>query len=84
MPEQFPDLETTLDYLRLRLAFEQSARLEWNLNLRYQVFDAKDWALEGVAPDTIPLVLSLGALPYDDESVIVGLGVRYRMGAGDE
>jgi MtrB/PioB family decaheme-associated outer membrane protein len=84
LPEQFPDLETTLDYLRFRLAFEQSARLEWNLNLRYQVFEAKDWALERVAPDTIPLVLSLGALPYDDESVIVGLGVRYRMGAGDE
>jgi MtrB/PioB family decaheme-associated outer membrane protein len=84
LPEQFPDLETTLDYLRLRLAFEQSARLEWNLNLRYQVFEAEDWTLEGVAPDTIPLVLSLGALPYDDESVIVGIGVRYRLGAGEE
>jgi MtrB/PioB family decaheme-associated outer membrane protein len=84
LPEQFPDLETTLDYLRLRLAFEQSAKLEWNLNVRYQSFKAEDWALEGVAPDTIPLVLSLGALPYDDESVIVGIGVRYRLGAGEE
>jgi MtrB/PioB family decaheme-associated outer membrane protein len=84
LPEQFPDLETNLDYLRLRLAFEQSAKLEWNLNLRYQVFEAEDWALEGVAPDSIPTVLSLGALPYDDESVIVGIGVRYRMGAAAE
>jgi MtrB/PioB family decaheme-associated outer membrane protein len=81
---QFPDLETTLDYLRLRLGFEQSARLAWNLDLRYQSFKAEDWALEGVAPDAIPLVLSLGALPYDDETVIVGIGVRYRMGAGEE
>jgi hypothetical protein len=84
LPQQFPDLETTLDYLRLRLGFEQSEKLEWNLNVRYQSFKAEDWALQGVAPGTIPLVLSLGALPYDDESVIVGIGVRYRMGAGSE
>jgi MtrB/PioB family decaheme-associated outer membrane protein len=84
LPAQFPDLETTLDYFRLRLGFEQSARLEWDLNVRYQRFQAEDWALQGVAPDTISTVLSLGALPYDDEQVIVGLGVRYRMGASEE
>ena len=84
LPAQFPDLETTLDWLRLRLGFEQSARLAWNLDLRYQSFKAEDWALQGVAPDTISQVLSLGALPYDDESIIVGIGVRYRMGASEE
>ena len=79
LPAQFPDLETTLDYLRLRLAYQQSERVEWNLNLRYQSFTAEDWALQGVAPDTVPLLLSLGAMPYDDESIIVGIGIRYRL-----
>ncbi len=82
--EQFPDLETTLDYLRLRLGFRQSERMEWNLYALYQTFESEDWALQGVAPDTIPVVLSLGAAPYDEEQVIVGLGFRYRMGGKSE
>ena len=83
-PAQFPDLETTLDYLRFTLGFRQSERIEWNLNVLYQTFKAEDWALAGVAPDTIPVVLSLGAQPYDDEQVIVGIGFRYRMGGNKE
>lgn len=79
-PARFPDLETTLDYVRLRLGFRQSDSMVWNLSLLYQTFQSKDWALQGVAPDTIPVVLSLGAQPYDDEQVIVGLGFRYLMG----
>ena len=81
---QFPDLETTLDYLRVRLGFRQSERIEWNLYALYQTFETEDWALQGVTPDALPLLLSLGATPYDDEQVIVGLGFRYRMGAKSE
>lgn len=77
---QFPDLETTLDYLRVRLGFRQSERIEWNLYALYQTFETEDWALQGVTPDALPLLLSLGATPYDDEQVIVGLGFRYKMG----
>ena len=83
-PARFPDLETTLDYLRLRLGFRQSDSMEWNLSVLYQTFESKDWALAGVAPDAIPVVLSLGAQPYDDEQVIVGIGFHYRMGAKKE
>ncbi len=79
-PAQFPDLETTLDYLRLRLGFRQSDRIEWNFNVLYQTFESEDWALQGVTPDALPLLLSLGATPYDDEQVIVGIGFRYSMG----
>jgi MtrB/PioB family decaheme-associated outer membrane protein len=83
-PAQFPDLETTLDYLRARLGFRQSERIEWNLYALYQTFKTEDWALQGVTPDALPLLLSLGATPYDDEQVIVGIGFRYRMGAKSE
>jgi MtrB/PioB family decaheme-associated outer membrane protein len=83
-PAQFPDLETNLDYLRVRLGFRQSERIEWNLYALYQTFETEDWALQGVTPDALPLLLSLGATPYDDEQVIVGIGFRYRMGAKSE
>jgi MtrB/PioB family decaheme-associated outer membrane protein len=83
-PNQFPDLESTLEYLRLRLSYQQSERLDISMNIRYQSFLAEDWALEGVAPATIPSVLSLGAQPYDDTVLIVGLGFRYSIGASDK
>jgi opacity protein-like surface antigen len=79
-PSQFPDLESTLDYLHMRLAYLRSERLELTMNVRYQSFTAEDWALEGVGPATIPVVLTLGAQPYDDQVLIFGLGFRYLIG----
>jgi MtrB/PioB family decaheme-associated outer membrane protein len=83
-PSEFPELESVLDYLRFRLAYRRSERLELNLNLLYQRFEAEDWALEGVGPGTIPTVLALGATPYDDDVLMVGIGFRYRVGADTE
>lgn len=80
---EFPDLESTLDFLRLKLSYRQSDRLELNLNLRYQSISVEDWALEGVGPTTLPVVLTLGAQPYDDDQFIVGLGFRYLIGGPD-
>ena len=80
-PSRFPDIESTLDYLRLKLSYQSSERLSWTMNARYQRFSAEDWALEGVGPATIPVVLTMGANPYDDEILIFGLGFRYLVGA---
>ena len=76
----FPDLETTLDHLRVSLAHQRSARLQLNASVQYQRFEADDWALEGVAPATIPTVLSLGAQPYDDDVLMFILSFRYSTG----
>ncbi|HSD69107.1 MAG TPA: MtrB/PioB family decaheme-associated outer membrane protein [Woeseiaceae bacterium] len=78
---QFPDLESTFDYLRLRLDYDRSEKMQWNVDIRYQRFLAEDWALEGVGPATIPVILTMGAQPYDEKSLIFGIGFRYRMGA---
>ena len=77
--ERFPDLESELDYLRLRLGYRHSERLGVNLDLRYQRFSTDDWGRVDAA--TVPQLLSLGASPYDDKSLIAGLGFRYRLGA---
>ena len=81
---QFPDLESTLDYLRFKLSYQRPDRLELTMNIRYQSFSTEDWALEGVEPATIPVILTLGANPYDDEVVIFGLGFRYLIGGSSE
>jgi MtrB/PioB family decaheme-associated outer membrane protein len=79
-PEQFPDLESVLDSLRVRFLYHWSEKLEAGLQLRYENLPTEDWALEGVAPDTLPTILTLGARPYDDEAWIVGISFRYLMG----
>lgn len=80
---QFPDLESTLDSLRVRLSCRVSERLELTLRLRYEKFAAEDWSIEAVGPATIPVVLTLGADPYDYDVFIVGLGFRYLIGSAD-
>lgn len=81
---RFPDLESTLDALRLKILYRWSDKLDAILQLRYESFSAEDWALEGVAPDTLPTVLTLGAQPYDYEVWLVGIGFRYRIGEGQD
>jgi len=79
-PRQFPDLESTLDSLRARIRYRWSEKLEASLQLRYENFSTDDWALQGVAPDTLPTILTLGAQPYDDEVWMIGIGFGYRLG----
>ena len=79
---RLPDLESTLDSLRVRLRYRATERLEGHLDFRYERFEADDWALEGVEPATIPNVLSLGADPYDYDVVLIGVGVRYYFSGG--
>lgn len=78
--DEFPDLRTESDYVRAQLAYRRSDRLDLTFNLRYQRFRSDDWTLEGVAPATIPVVLSLGANPYSPEVFIVVAGFSYRIG----
>ncbi len=79
-PSRFPDLESTLDSLRVKILYRWSEKLEASLQLRYENFPTEDWALQGVAPDTLPTILTLGAQPYDDEVWIAGIGFRYLIG----
>ncbi len=77
--DQFPDLETDLDRVRLELLYRSSEKLEWTFSANYQSFEASDWALQGVDPDTVPQLFALGANPYDEDNVLIGIGVRYRL-----
>jgi MtrB/PioB family decaheme-associated outer membrane protein len=79
-----PDLDSTLDSLRLSAIYRRSHRQHWFANVRFEHFDADDWALEGVGPGTIPTVLTLGPDPYSYDVVVIGLGFSYRFGLAQE
>ena len=74
-PSQLPDLESTLDSLRIAGSYRFTERLSGTLNLRFERFELVDWAM--VAPDTLPTILTLGAQPYDYDVWAFGIGVRY-------
>ncbi len=76
----FPDLESTMDSVRLELAWRASERMEWSAELRYESFSTEDWAIAGVDPQTLSSVLTLGADPYDYDVFLFGIGFRYRIG----
>lgn len=81
--DQFPDLESTLDSIRLKLRYRKSDKLDIDLGFRYEGFETRDWALASVAPDTIPAVLTLGATPYDYSVWVFSLSFRYLIGERD-
>ena len=68
-----------MDSLRLAMNYRMSERMDWTFGVRYEQFETADWALDGVQPDTIPVVLTMGADAYDYDVWIIGIGVRYRM-----
>ena len=76
-PDQFPNLETDLNRLDLELVYRRSETMDFTFNASYQQFETSDWQLAGVTPNAVPLLLALGADPYDEDTFIVGIGVRF-------
>ncbi len=78
---RFPALESSLDSLRISIDYMHSERLDVSFGVRYESFETRDWSVDGVLPDTIPAVLTLGAESYDYDVWVVGVGFHYRLGS---
>jgi MtrB/PioB family decaheme-associated outer membrane protein len=76
-----PDLESTMDSLRLGMNYNVSERFGINVQARWERFEMQDWGLQDVTPDTIPTVLTMGASPYDYDVWVFGIGFSYKVGA---
>ncbi len=76
-----PELTSELDSLRITLSYAWSDRLTTDFILRWETFETADWALDGVLPDTLPVILTMGATSYDYDVSAVGISFRYRTGA---
>ncbi len=73
-----PDLQSTLDSVRIEGGYRFTERLYGTLDLRMERFELSNWALVG--PDTLPTILTLGAQPYDYDLWAIGVGIRYGFG----
>jgi MtrB/PioB family decaheme-associated outer membrane protein len=79
-PQAFPPLRTRSHGPSLAVEYHATPALDIIGTARYEHYDAHDWSLEGVEPDTLPAILASGANPYDYDAKLIGLSFRYRLG----
>lgn len=78
-PQTFPQASSTLDTAKAALDYRWSAALTLRAQYRRDQFGSSDWALEGVDPTTIPLLLALGEQPYRYTLDSVAVSFIYRL-----
>jgi hypothetical protein len=54
--------------------------LTYKFSYWYEDFGSEDWTLQGVEPDTVGSLLSLGNDPNNYDAHVFYLGVRYEYG----
>jgi MtrB/PioB family decaheme-associated outer membrane protein len=74
----FPDLETELYSLKIDANYQLRNGVALYGAYWHESYDSKDWALDGVEPDTIPNVLTLGNESPSYDVDVVMLSLRYR------
>lgn len=74
----FPDLKTDLDTVKLYADYLLKENMTLHAAYWYEHYNSKDWALDGVNPDTIPNVISFGEESPDYNVHAVMLSLRYR------
>ena len=76
----FPTVSSKLNSFKADLTYGVNDRLDVLFTWWYEKFDSKDWALQGIAPATLPNILALGADPYNYSVNYVTLSARYSFG----
>jgi MtrB/PioB family decaheme-associated outer membrane protein len=74
----FPDLTTYLGTIKLYANYTLKKNLSLHGAYWYEHYRTADWALAGVAPDTIANVLTLGEVPPSYHIGVVTLFMRYK------
>lgn len=77
LPGRFPDLRSKRQTLSAGLVYPYSDSLSFGLDYFFESLDTSDWAVDNVAPDTIPNLLALGADPWNYNASVIYLSVRY-------
>jgi MtrB/PioB family decaheme-associated outer membrane protein len=77
LESSFPTLETRFHQVKLGLDYPYSKALSLKLGYLFQKYNSNDWALNGVSPDTVPNLLSLGADSQHYSNNVFFVGVKY-------
>ena len=73
----FPDLKTRLHSARLYIRYPVKKNLVLRFDYYKERFSSEDWALDGVAVDTIPTLLTLGQTSPDYNVTVLGTVLEY-------
>lgn len=74
----FPTATTALDSFKLYASYKLQDNLTLIGNYWYERYDAKDWRVDGVMPNTVPNLLSFGEQAPNYRVHMVRVAVRYR------
>jgi MtrB/PioB family decaheme-associated outer membrane protein len=74
----FPTASTAQDGLKLSASYELQKNLTLLGNYWFDRFDAQDWRVDGILPNTVPNLLTMGEQPARHRAHLVRLAVRYR------
>jgi MtrB/PioB family decaheme-associated outer membrane protein len=80
LAQAFPQNTTRLSSLDFNLSYRCSAAMQVRLHLAHESFSSSDWALAGVAPASVPDLLSLGLQAYRDNVNLIGMTLHYAFG----
>ena len=78
IPSVFPDNVTNLDSLKLYANYQFKEAMSLYFGYWYESYDSSNWALDGVAPDTIPTLLSFGTESPSYDVSVIALALRYQ------
>jgi len=73
----FPDIESRLHDFNVSAEYQLRENIAVRVSYLLEDLKSDDWALEGVAPNTISQVLGLGEDPAHYRNHLVGFAVRY-------
>ncbi|MGZ9067233.1 MAG: MtrB/PioB family decaheme-associated outer membrane protein, partial [Burkholderiales bacterium] len=74
----FPSVRSKLESVKLYATYKLKDNVSVNATYWYDRFTSSNWMLEGVAPGTIPNVLTFGEVPPRYSVNFVTLSVRYK------
>jgi MtrB/PioB family decaheme-associated outer membrane protein len=75
---QLPDTSVTLRQLSLGGAYRMSKDLTMRMRYRMEHYDSRDWALDGVAPDAVVGLITMGEESPDYDVHLITVSVAYR------
>ncbi|MDH3588600.1 MAG: MtrB/PioB family decaheme-associated outer membrane protein [Gammaproteobacteria bacterium] len=80
--DSFPDLSSRLHSARLYADFRPNDRYTVRAGYYYERLSTRDWMLDGLAPDSLPSVLALGAETPNYTGGVFILSFRYSLANG--
>ena len=83
LESDFPTLQTRFHQVKLGLDYPYNKALSLKFGYLFQKYNSNDWALDGVSPDTVTNLLSLGADSQNYSNNVFFIGVKYRFDSRD-